>query len=118
MRIHCSCENNAIGIKLSQRNFMKTIPVAVRQIKACEYIYWRLKRGLVVPKDNLTSEEKSAQLRFKAAWDSWQAEDKKGRTQQLIADQLGINQPSLGQYINGRNPLNHQSLDNSGYRIE
>lgn len=59
-----------------------------------------------MPKNNLTPEEKSAQLKFKAAWKVWQAKDKKNRTQQLIADQLGINQPSLGQYINGINPLN------------
>lgn len=59
-----------------------------------------------MPKGNLTIEEKAAQVRFKAIWEAWQAEDEKGRTQQLIADQLGINQPSLGQYINGRNPLN------------
>lgn len=26
-----------------------------------------------MPKDNLTPEEKSAQLRFKAAWEAWSA---------------------------------------------
>lgn len=57
----------------------------------------------------LTSDEKFAQTRLRVAWDAW-SKLEKGRTQQSIADQLGITQTSLGHYLNGRNPLNVEFL--------
>lgn len=58
-----------------------------------------------MPKYNLTDKEKTAHLRFKAAWDAWRKEEK-GRTQQWIAEQLGITHASFSAYLIGRTPLN------------
>lgn len=65
-----------------------------------------------VPKRELTSWERDAAVKLKAAWEAYaMQEPNKGATQAWLGQETELGtQGLIGQYLNGQIPLNHKAL--------